>query len=186
MTWHDCFALVLILFFRPAPTEQERWLTQLGDDSFQTREQATDRLIRSGVSFPRLAIAAVDPDPEIRARARRIASEKAKRILDQWEPFPCLDSAWWDAKTQCYVSTPAKHRLQPWIDRTVCSCVPPYDDYRLATRLYCESLLKSGVPPSWIERLFLLPLWQKEQTLPAHWRAGRLMPKRLQILAKSK
>ncbi len=75
---------LLAFLARQTPTEAqlrdaEKLVRQLGNDSYEEREQATERLIVLGrAAVPLLRQAASDPDPEIRSRAARCLHEIEK------------------------------------------------------------------------------------------------------------
>jgi hypothetical protein len=63
---------------RPASSAAEiaRFIAQLGDDSYQAREAASEQLIEAGLAArPAVQKALDDPDPEVRLRSRRILGE---------------------------------------------------------------------------------------------------------------
>lgn len=61
----------------PSPEEIGRLVNQLGDDNFQTREEASKELVRLGKhALPLIESATESSDPEVRHRAWR--------VIDQW------------------------------------------------------------------------------------------------------
>lgn len=78
----------------PVPSEQEkiaRWIRQLGDNDFERREEASDRLWKAGEPAEAALLAVVDsPDAEVSRRARDILDrfkwgiypDTPKRIVD--------------------------------------------------------------------------------------------------------
>jgi hypothetical protein len=138
-------ALVLSAFFGDA--RSNLLIEQLGHDEYPVREAAAAALLRAVQSdeaariLPRLEAAAASRDPEVAWRAKTIV-------------------------TEYYNLKPSKYALLPWIDmlpatvkerenviREYCrrgreaGCpydAPRWHDYRYATALYVEDLLKKG------------------------------------------
>lgn len=60
---------------QPQAGQIDRWIEQLGDDSFSVRKAAAESLLNAGpAARERLQSIAVGPDPELRSAARRIVS----------------------------------------------------------------------------------------------------------------
>lgn len=59
----------------PTASEIQRWVSQLGDDDYQVRKSAADRLVKAGeAARAPLAELAEGPDPETRFAARRLVT----------------------------------------------------------------------------------------------------------------
>lgn len=59
----------------PTATDIDRWIAELGNDSYSVRQAATNRLVACGTAArDALAVAAAGPDPEVRSAARRLVT----------------------------------------------------------------------------------------------------------------
>lgn len=159
----------LALFCPPETAEQRHWLQQLGHDSFHVREAATKNLLASPVPMSTLTRWTKHHDPEIRNRVRRIIAEKINRQLDTLEPFPYIDSAWFNPKTRLYECCVKRDRLEIYLHRAGGGDPRPWTNYRIATRLYVGDLLRRGVPLWWIDRLILADMRRREKAVPECW-----------------
>jgi hypothetical protein len=136
---------------------ERTWERLLGSEVFDVREGATRELIRTGDI--RLIIRLhFSKDCEVRYRARQAYDSVKAGVLNSLEPYPFLDSLWYNPTLNTYSSDhPNALKLHPYLFRVWGLCeIPDFGGYRQATRIWFGDLYDEGVPVQLLKPL----LWE--------------------------
>lgn len=139
------------------------WSDQLGSNNFRERERASKEL-RSFkyASLNLLLHLQKSSDPEVRRRATSLAKDIRNHILDQFEPYPEIDTLWYDISKLGYdFGCPTYHKCHKYlragfVQAAHCNHPDSLYAYRYGTRLWFSDLLDEHKS---IVELHLLWLW---------------------------
>lgn len=162
MNW---FIVHLVLFTPPSP-DPAYYQAQLAVDRWASRERATQTLIRYGTrALPTARKLQKHKDPEVRFRAGVAIEQIRMNQLRQLEPFPFIDSLYYDRKTHLYrMAGPLGEWTgvaAPYV-RLAGDSGLPFTSYRTAARAYANDLLEARVP-LWAIKLFFIELRKRDE-----------------------
>ena len=138
--------------------EIDRWITELGSDSYPIRQSAAEQLLAAGMSARNALIQLADgADPETRAAARRLVS-----LLDRTEFRRSLDAFAADTDGQRGLTLPGWEAFQKLVGSDPACRTLFVDMQRQEGSLLATAFGISKKPPDelWEDRLQRVAQWQ--------------------------
>jgi hypothetical protein len=150
----------------------------LGHERFEVREAASQRI--KSLPDSKLLPLLRHPDPEVRHRAKRLATGLRQRQADyvadtlaRWPRPPYLDFLWWDEKDKSYskkdpLAVWGKARFEKYCNVQPIVNLWPGDNfvnYRAGTQMMVHELMTKDGWPAWAVHLLLAEMRRREKIM---------------------